>query len=134
MFPPRTNKFAVKFEPIIKYVDVVVQVTPADARIERWRHERRPSSNGAYTHKLQEGQPLQVEARRDGYVPVSRSFSAEELAKLGNKVTIELENEKPRLPDSLVAKPGAAIDPDVNCRRACWRRGSATPSRWSSRW
>ena len=68
---------------------------------------------GATTHKLELGKPLQLEARREGYVPASRTFSPEELAKLGNKISLELEREKPRLPAALVAKPGAAIDPDT---------------------
>ena len=46
-------------------------------------------------------------------MPLSRSISPAELAKLGNKVTLELEREKPKLPASLLAKPGAELDGDV---------------------
>ena len=53
------NKFGVKFEPIIKYVDVVVQVTPAEAEL-KVAGAKQNLVNGAYTHKLQEGQPLSL--------------------------------------------------------------------------
>ncbi len=107
---PTSNTFDVKFEPIIKYVNVVVQVTPPNA-VLKVAGAKQKLVNGSYTHKLQEGKPLQVEASLDKYVSVSRKFSADELETLSNKVTIELEREKPRLPGSLLAKPEAAIDP-----------------------
>jgi formylglycine-generating enzyme required for sulfatase activity len=49
----------------------------------------------------------------DKYVTAKRTISADEIKKLGNKVSIELEQEKPRLPASLVAKPGAPLDADL---------------------
>lgn len=107
-----TNKFSVKLEPVIKYVDVVIEVKPTEATL-KVGGDARALADGSYTHKLQEGQPLEVEAQLGGYVPVSRSLSPEELAKLNHKVTLELEKEKPRLPASLIAKPGAKLDPDV---------------------
>ncbi|MEX2169110.1 MAG: bifunctional serine/threonine-protein kinase/formylglycine-generating enzyme family protein [Pirellulales bacterium] len=107
-----TNKFTVKLEPVIKYIDVLVEVKPAEAKLQV-AGDAKTLADGSYTHKLQENQPLQVEARLDGYVPVSRSLSPEELTKLANKVTLVLEKEKPRLPASLVAKPGAKLDPEV---------------------
>lgn len=98
-----SNKFDVKFEPIIKFVDVVIQVTPANSEL-KIGGAKQNLVNGAYTHKLQEGQPLVVEAHLDKFVAISRSISADELKKLGNKVAIELAQEKPRLPESLIAK------------------------------
>ncbi len=80
-----------------------------------------PLVDGAYTHKQQEDQPLVLEARRNGFVTLARSISPEELAKLGNKVSLELEREKPKLPESLVAKPGADLDPDVQLPSECAR-------------
>jgi formylglycine-generating enzyme required for sulfatase activity len=106
------NKFPVKFVPIIKYVDIAIQVTPANAEL-KVAGAKQSLTEGKYTHKLEEGQPLKVEANLDKYVTVSRSISADELKTLGNKVSIELEKEKPKLPEGLAAKEGAAIDPDL---------------------
>jgi serine/threonine protein kinase/formylglycine-generating enzyme required for sulfatase activity len=106
------NKFDVKFEPIIKYVDVVLQVTPPEAEL-KVGGTKQTLASGAYTHKLQEGQPLQVDAKLDKYVTVSRSISADELKTLGNKVKIDLEKEKPKLAESLTVTPKAAIDPET---------------------
>ena len=106
------NKFPVKLEPIIKWIDVAIQVTPPDAELSV-AGKSAPLTKGAYTHKQQEDQPIQLEARREGYVPLSRSISPSELAKLGNKLTLELEREKPKLPASLIAKAGAELDGDV---------------------
>ena len=87
-------------------------MTPPDAElnVDGTTH---PLVEGAYTHKQQEGQPLKLEAKRAGFVTVSRSITPAELAKLGNKVSLELEREKPKLPESLVAKPGAEVDSDT---------------------
>jgi serine/threonine-protein kinase len=106
------KKFAVRLEPIIKYVDVAVHVTPADAQLSV-AGAPHPLVDGAYTHKQQDDQPLLLEARRDGFVTVTRSISPDELAKLGSKVSLELEREKPKLPQSLVAKPNTELDADV---------------------
>jgi formylglycine-generating enzyme required for sulfatase activity len=106
------NKFAVQLEPIIKWIDVALKVTPPDAELSL-DGAVHPLVDGAYMHKQQEGQPLRLEVKRAGFVTVSRSIAAAELAKLGNKVTLELEPEKPQLPESLVAKPGAEIDADT---------------------
>ncbi len=106
------SKFAVQLEPIIKYVDVAVQVTPADAQLSVAGTDH-PLVDGAYTHKQQEDKPLVLEARRDGFVTIARTISPEELAKLGNKISLELEREMPKLPESLAAKPSAALDPEV---------------------
>ncbi len=106
------SKFTVKLEPVKKYVDVVIQVNPANAELTVGGKKQSPT-NGSFTHKMEEGQPLKVEAALAKYTPVSRSLSAEDLKKLGNKVTIELEREKPRLPDSLIAKPGFPIDSET---------------------
>lgn len=106
------NRFDVTLEPIIKWVDVAIQVTPADAELVV-DGKTQSLTNGAYTHKQQEDQPLQLEARRDGFVALTRTVSAEELAKLGNKLSLELEREKPKLPDALATKPGAAIDTEI---------------------
>ncbi len=103
------NKFSVKLEPIITFVDVAVQLSPPDAQLSVGG-KNQALVEGAATYKHQQGQPLLLEARRDGYVPATRSLSPEELSKLGNKVSLELEREKPRLPESLVAKPGAEVD------------------------
>ena len=106
------NRFPVKLTPLIKFNDVVVKVLPADSRLNV-AGASQTAIDGSYTHKLQEGEPLSIDASRDGYVSVSRTISPDELATLGNKVTIELEPAKPRLPQSLVAKPGADLDRDV---------------------
>ena len=107
-----SNKFDVKFEPVIKYVDVAINVTPVNAAL-KIDGKKQTATNGAYTYKVQEGRPLPVEATLDKHVPVTRSISADELKTLGNKVTIELEREKPRLPESIVAKPGSPVDADL---------------------
>ena len=104
------NTFAVKLEPATKYGDVVFHVTPANAQF-KVSGAAHPLTNGEFTQKTEEGKPLNVEASLDGYVTITRTISADELKTLGNKVTINLEREKPRLPATLVAKPGAAIDP-----------------------
>lgn len=103
------TKFAVQLEPVIKYVDVTVSVSPADAELTV---DGKPQavSGGAVTLKHEEGKPLVVAAQRAGYVAASKTIAAAELPKLGNKVSLELEREKPRLPESLAAKPGAALD------------------------
>ena len=108
---PENNKFAVTLQPVVKFNDVVIQVTPADAELNV-AGTSQSLSDGRYTHKLQEGQPLTIEARQDGYATASRTLSPEDLAKLGHEVTIELARDKPRLPPTLVAMPGAATDPD----------------------
>lgn len=107
---PEHDKFQVKLEPIIKYVDVAITVKPTEAEL-KVGGTKQSLTNGAFTHKLQEGQPLKVDASLDKYVTVSRTISADELKTLANKVTIELEKEKPKLPESIVAKPGSSIDP-----------------------
>ena len=109
---PTSNKFTVELTPEKKFVDVTVQVTPA-AAVLKVDGQNQKLTNGAYTQKLEEGKPLKVEATLDKYVAVSRTISGEELKKLNNQVVIELEREKPRLPDSLIAKPGAPVDPEV---------------------
>ncbi|MGD9635445.1 MAG: SUMF1/EgtB/PvdO family nonheme iron enzyme [Pirellulales bacterium] len=103
------TKFAVKLEPIIKYVDVTVSVTPADAEVTV---DGKPQSvtGGTLTLKHQEDKPLVVAGQKAGYVSTSRTLAPAELAKLSNKVALELEREKPRLPESLAAKPGATMD------------------------
>lgn len=106
------NKFAVKLEPLIKLIDVTVQVTPVDSQLSVGGTSQK-LFEGASTQKHQEGQPFQIEAKRDGFVTASRTISPEELTKLGNKVTLELEREKPLLPKSIVAKSGAEIDPET---------------------
>jgi serine/threonine protein kinase/formylglycine-generating enzyme required for sulfatase activity len=106
------NHFPVKLVPIIKIDDVVINVSPADSRLNV-AGEAKTTTSGIYTHKLQQGEPLSIEASREGYASVSRTISSEELARLGYKVTMELEREKPRLPKSLVAKPSAELDRDL---------------------
>lgn len=103
------TKFTVQLEPVIKYVDVTVSVTPADAELTV---DGKPQSvsGGAVTLKHEEGKPLMVAAQRAGFVAASKTIAAAELPKLGNKISLELEREKPRLPESLAAKPGAALD------------------------
>jgi formylglycine-generating enzyme required for sulfatase activity len=109
---PKNNKFALTLKPAIKFNDVAIRVTPADAQLSV-AGSRQVLTDGAYTHKLEEGKPLMVEARRDGYLMVSQEFSPEELGKRDHKIALELEREKPRLPKSLVPKSGSEIDPDV---------------------
>lgn len=125
---PTSHKFKVQLEHVKKFIDVVVQVTPPSAEL-KVGGTKQNLSNGAYTHKLEEGQPLQLAATLDKYVPVSKSVSADELKKLGNKVTIELEREKPRLPDSLIAKPGFPLDSELQLpmRVLATRLGDAEP-------
>jgi serine/threonine-protein kinase len=106
----KKNRFPIKLAPVIKFNEVVISVTPADARLNV---AGIAASGGKYTHKHREGEPLPIAASRDGYAPVSRTISTDELVKLGHKVAIELEREKPKLPGSLIAKPGAAVDPDL---------------------
>lgn len=106
---PTNNKFTVELTPVKKFVDVTVQVTPAAAEL-RVDGQNQKLTNGLYTQKLEEGKPLKVEAKLDKYVAASRTISSDELKKLNNKVVLELEREKPRLPDSLIAKPGAPTD------------------------
>ncbi len=108
----KKNIFAVKLEPVVKWIDVVVNVTPVDAQL-KIGGESHALAQGAYTHKQQEGKPLELAASRDGYASASQSFSPEDLAKLGNKVTIELAPEKGALPAALVAKPGAELDTEL---------------------
>ncbi len=108
----KKKTFAIKLEPIIKWIDVAIQVTPTDAELSI-EGKSVPRAEGTYTHKQQEDRPIQLEARRKGFVALSRSFSPAELAKLGNKLSLELEREKPKLPDSLITKPGAELDADV---------------------
>jgi len=109
MVSKEKTKFAVQLEPVIKYVDVAVSVSPADAELTV---NGKPQSvtDGAVTIKHQEDKPLVVAAQRAGYVAMSKTIASAELPKLGNKVSLELEREKPRLPESLAAKPGAALD------------------------
>ena len=124
-----------KLEPVIKWVDVVVNVTPADAQLKVDGEVARPLAQGAYTHKLQEGKPLESKPAATAMRPRRSQYSPEDLAKLGNKVTIELAPEKAaRCPASLVAKPGADVDPESEAARCghC-RRRSAMRSRSSSR-
>jgi serine/threonine-protein kinase len=106
------NAFPVKLEPAIKFADVTINVTPANAQV---KIDNTPLglTNGAATQKVQVGKALAIDARLDGYQTITRSISADELTKLGNKVAINLEREKPRLPDSLVAKPGAPLDAET---------------------
>ena len=106
------NRFAVKLEPVLKFHDVVIQVTPADAEL-RVAGTAQSLTDGRYTHQLQVGQPLDVEARKERFVTVTRTLKPEELAEAGLKITIVLEREKPRLPSSIVAKPGAATDEET---------------------
>jgi serine/threonine protein kinase/formylglycine-generating enzyme required for sulfatase activity len=125
---PTSSKFAVKFEPLIKFVDVAIQVTPPDAEL-KVAGTKQSLTKGAYTHKLQEGQPLQVEATLDKYSTIARTISPDELKTLNNKVSIELEKEKAKLPDSIAAKPGAAVDPatQLPTRILASRLGDAEP-------
>jgi serine/threonine-protein kinase len=106
------NKFSVKLEPIIKWIDVVILIKPPDAEL-KVAGKSQPHTAGTYTHKHQKGQPLELDARHKGFIPQTRTVLPAELAKSGNKITLELEREKPRLPESLVIKPGAEIDADV---------------------
>lgn len=106
------NKFAVKLKPLIEFHDIAVTLTPPESRLTIGGTAQ-TTVDGAYTHKLQEGETLEIAAQLDGFVNFSRTYTSEELAQAGYKVSIELEREKPRLPSSLVAKPGAAIDPEV---------------------
>ena len=113
------HQFALKLEPAPpapKTVDVVISVSPADSQL-KVNGTPQTLVEGAYTHKLPEGQKLELAASHDGYASASQSFSADDVAKLGNKVSIELEAEKPAkgcMPASLVAKPGAEVDTDLN--------------------
>jgi len=125
---PEHSKFLVKLEPIIKYIDVAINVSPAEATLNV-DGTKQNLTNGAYTHKVQEGHPLKVDASLDKYVSVSRTLSADELKTLGNKVSIALEKEKPKLPESIVAKPGAALDAatQLPTRVLAARLGDAEP-------
>jgi formylglycine-generating enzyme required for sulfatase activity len=87
-------------------------VTPADAELSIGGTAH-PLVEGAYTHKQQADKPLQLEVQRKGFVPLSRTLLPAAIAKLGNKVSLELEREKPQLPETLTAKPGAEIDSDI---------------------
>jgi formylglycine-generating enzyme required for sulfatase activity len=105
------RSFPIKLEPVITSTDVAIQVTPPNAQL---KVDGMPQSlvNGTYTQKVQPGKPLAIDVRLDDYEPVSRSFSADELTKLGNKLTINLDRKKTKLPPALVSKPGAPIDPE----------------------
>jgi serine/threonine-protein kinase len=109
---PTSDKFELKFEPTIKYVNIAINVVPVNAEL-KIADAKQTLKDGSITQKLEEGQPLELEAALDKYVTVKRTISADELKKLGNKVSIELEKEKPRVPASLVAKPGAPLDADL---------------------
>lgn len=104
--------FQVILEPVVKYSEVVVEVNPEEAELQVDGKSKK-LLKGVYTHKLEEGKPLQVTASLDGYVSRSQSFSSQELSQLDNRIKLELEREKPQLPKSLIAKPGATLDPDV---------------------
>jgi serine/threonine-protein kinase len=106
------NTFRVKLDPIIKYNDVVVQVTPANAQLKAGGAVQ-PTANGNFTLKVEQGKPLELATQLEGYVAVTRTIAADELEKLGNKVSISMDREKPRLPASLVAKPGAPLDAEL---------------------
>ena len=141
------NSFPVKLTPVVKFADVVIQVLPPSAQL-KVGGTTQALTNGAFTQKIEVGKSLEIDARLAGYKPVTRSISAGELAKTGNKVTISLERapapvaasqpEKPivptlpdkrRLPASLVAKPGAALDPNTQLpvRVFARRLGSKEP-------
>lgn len=113
------HQFGLKLEPAPpapKTVDVAISVSPADSKLTV-NGTPQTLAAGTYTHKLPAGQKLDVSANHDGYSPASQSLSADDVARLGNKVSIALEPEKPAkpaLPASLVAKPGADIDTDLN--------------------
>ncbi|HVT30594.1 MAG TPA: bifunctional serine/threonine-protein kinase/formylglycine-generating enzyme family protein, partial [Lacipirellulaceae bacterium] len=125
---PEHKTFAVKLEPVVKFVDVTIQVTPATAQLKTGGVTR-SLTNGAYTEKVEQGKPLAVEASLDGFVTISRTISVDELKTRGNKVMLKLEREKPHLPATLVAKPGAAIDPvlQVPVRVLAARLGDKEP-------
>lgn len=106
------HKFTVRLQPVVKQIDVVLKVMPAGARVSV-DGQLVTLIEGAYTHRLQAGQPFLVEARHDGYEPLSRSFSPLELATLDHQITLEMQPLKPTLPTALIAKPGAPLDPDV---------------------
>lgn len=108
----QASKFEIQLEPVVRYVDVSVQVTPADAQLSVAGQVQSPGP-GPYTFKHRLGDALRVEARRDGFVPVVRTFTDEELAKLNNRISIELQRDKPRLPAGLAAKPGAQADSET---------------------
>jgi formylglycine-generating enzyme required for sulfatase activity len=105
-------KVPIALAPVIKYNDITLQVTPADAQLSV-AGAAKTLKDGAYTHKLKEGDALPVEIKREGFVSFSKSYSADELTKAANKITVSLEKEKPQLPASLVVKPGAELDRDV---------------------
>ena len=132
-----SNKFDVQLEPEVKYVDVTVEVTPASAEL-KIGGTKQELTNGSYTQKIAEGQPLQIEVSSDKFEPVSRTISADEIKTLGNKIAFNLkalpqpepptqpeppkpEPPKPEppkspkfsLPAALVARPGAPEDPDT---------------------
>ncbi len=83
------NTFPVKLEPIIKSNDVTIQVTPANAEL-KIDGASQSLVNGAHVQKLEEGKPLEIDARLDGYEPIAHTFAAAEIAKLGNKIAIAL--------------------------------------------
>jgi serine/threonine protein kinase/formylglycine-generating enzyme required for sulfatase activity len=103
------SKFAVQLEPIIKWIDVTIAVTPATAKLTVDGKEQ-PLSSGTLVFKYQEDKPLNLAAESPGFVSTTKSIAPADLAKLSNKVTLALEREKPKLPESLVAKAGAELD------------------------
>ena len=126
------NKFDVKFEPVVKYNDVTLQITPPNAEL-KVGGVKQDLANGSFTQKLAEGQPLQIEVTLDKYEPISRTISSDELKTLANKVAVNLKQITPpvvptpppapapettktakvTLPASLFPKPGAPKDPQV---------------------
>jgi len=106
------NTFTVRFQPVVKRIEVVIEVKPDDARVTV-DGQLVTLNNSAYRHQLQAGQSLLIEARHEGYEPLTRSFSPQELAMLDHKIMLHMQPAKPSLPAALVAKPGAPLDPDV---------------------
>jgi formylglycine-generating enzyme required for sulfatase activity len=127
------NKFDVKFEPVVKYNDVTLQIAPPNAEL-KVDGVKQDLANGSFTQKVAEGQPLQIEVTLDKYEPISRTISSDELKTLANKVAVNLKQIAPpvvvptpppvpapettkaakvTLPASLFPKPGAPKDPQT---------------------
>jgi formylglycine-generating enzyme required for sulfatase activity len=128
-----SNKFDVKLEPEVKYVDVTLKVTPATAEL-KIGGEKKDLTDGSFTQKIEEGQPLVVEVSSDKFEPVSRTISADEIKASGNNLAFDLKAVPPppppkqpepikpeppkvakiALPSALIPKPGAPEDPDTD--------------------
>lgn len=113
---PKSNKFTVDFKPEAKMVDVTVQVTPANAEL-KIGGTKQTLTNGSFTQKIAEGQPLQIEVTSDKFEPISRTVSADELKTLGNKLAFSLKPlpkpEPPKAPEPPAPEPAKTEPPQA---------------------